>query len=51
MVEKIYSLDDLIGYLRSWSAYQTLRSRLPEAEDPLVDIAARYVTNRISNSE
>lgn len=49
-LEKTYSLDDLLGYLQSWSGYQTLRRCHPEAEDPLVDIATRYVVNHISIS-
>lgn len=41
VLEKTYSFDDFIGYLQSWSAYQTYRSRCPDAEDPLNDISAR----------
>lgn len=38
VLEKLYSMDDFIGYLQSWSAYQAYRSKNPNAKDPLKDM-------------
>ena len=33
-MQKLVTLDQLAGYMRSWSAYTTYREANPEAEDP-----------------
>ena len=34
-----FTVEGLIGYLRSWSAYQTLREAQPNTPDPLEKVA------------
>lgn len=36
-------LEDLIGYLRSWSAYQTYLSSNPDLPDPLVEVGQKLL--------
>mmetsp|Transcript_79538 Transcript_79538/g.221178 ORF Transcript_79538/g.221178 Transcript_79538/m.221178 type:complete len:332 (+) Transcript_79538:139-1134(+) len=40
--ERAMPMPAIMGYLRSWSAYATLRREHPEREDPLVEVEARF---------